>query len=87
MNDDELKQEDEVRRLLNAGNKFKHVVIENSQNGYQVVFVHQGGARFSIGKQKRLDRDSGIRIFKTIDAAVSAIRRIGWTQVIAVVAV
>ncbi len=87
MSGEDLRDQSELQRMMLAGTKFKYVVIENGgAGGYRVVFRTEASARFIVCKQKRQDRGSGAREFKTIDAAVKSIRNIGWTQIVVIAA-
>lgn len=74
----EYREKNELKRMIEVGNQFSSVVITAEKTEMFFVDFYIGSLFFRFCKQKRNDRDSGVRYFKTIDFAYKEIRNIGY---------
>jgi len=85
MNFVELKQ---IKKLVAVGNKYDVKVIDAGgllEDGYNVIFVHRANnTEYALSLQNRNDRNGGLRVFKTLDNAISVIKDIGISGVVTV---
>ena len=68
----------EMRKMNEAGNIFVAVVQRNAKNHYLVKFKRKDDvAEFVLVTEKRKGRESGVKMFKTSDAAIDEIASLG----------
>ncbi len=71
--------------MIAIGNTFDHVEIKKELNGYFAEFK-LNGLSYYLCRQRRMDRqyDNPLRVFRTLDTAVSKIRDTDYTGVIVI---
>lgn len=68
----------EIRKMIEAGNKFDAIVQRIAKDNYSVKFkIKDGVAEFALVTEKRKGREWGVRTFKSSDAALDMVAALG----------
>ncbi len=78
---EEEREENALKRLIQNGTPFKSATIStlgNDPTKCNLRLITEGGAIFVLVKQDRKDRTTGIREFKSINAAFNTLKKVGF---------
>lgn len=70
----------QLKEVFDSGSlKSAVITLAAMQNGYSVLFINMKGKAISMTAQRSVDERP--RVFKTIDAAVASIEKVGFKKI------
>ncbi len=80
----ESKDTQELTSFNRANNGLFCFILELESGKFCICFSSKEGYTFSLSSQRRVDRNYGIRLFKSLDSAYSYSKKLGFESVLLV---